>query len=103
MYKPEWLTDISVCDSFFYHHPWEQFTWLQQRVLVKYLVNNITEFGMDDNNLPIFQQWLSEYKRNWIQKWCIFTQKRYEQQIFIFLLSTLKICGVGVLKIIGEK
>lgn len=26
--------------------------------LVKYLVNNITDFGMDDDNLPIFQQGL---------------------------------------------
>ena len=30
-----------------------------------------------------------------IQKSSIFTQKPYEQQIFIFLLSTLKIPGVG--------
>lgn len=50
---------------------------------------------MDDDNLPIFQQGLWEYKSNWIQKSSIFTQKPYEQQIFIFLLSTLKIPGVG--------
>lgn len=48
-----YLTDVRFLP---YHHPWQQFIWLPQQALVKYLVNNIAGFGMDGDNLLILQQ-----------------------------------------------